>query len=402
MVVRGTAPEGVEMQHMTGQKESPHLLCCLMSAVTRSDCEPRSLEYRTRSLSWPFNFSAIGSALCKPSTLINSWLHPLSRPSNSFSSSSSRTAVAVARDPSRSSLALRAAPSHCSRAWDSAPSCRSMASQPPAAVCSAVDAAPRRTLLRRSRPSSSRHSTRSWRDGEGCEVIKLHLQLGAGTVIKAGIASLLKEFSGFFFQTGQSHLMVFQVSQQSSESLELGGLFSGTWLRAHGSHKERGPSILYFLELRADRVLSGGSIAAQGQLTLTHRHIQLDLSLPLQKQDVLYRHTGISMTYYSKPPLTCTVSSLCSNCSLVPMVLSTVPSRSWISSSQAQTPWRVSPKAWLSWQPRSFSLAVFSRAWCSIWSWPVTLTSPPDPRPTSDRDWASWQRCSMESLAKRQ
>lgn len=100
----------------------------------------------------------------------------------------------------------------------------------------------------------------------------------------------------------------------------------------------------------------------------------------------------------AKFPLTCTVSSLCSNCSLAPMVLSTVPSLSWISSSQAHTPWRVSPKAWLSWQPRSFSLAALSRAWCSIWSWPVTLTSPPDPWPASDRDWASWQRFSMDSL----
>lgn len=111
-------------------------------------------------------------------------------------------------------------------------------------------------------------------------------------------------------------------------------------------------------------------------------------------------HISWKLVYCPKPPLTCTVSSLCSNCSLVPMVLSTVPSLSWISSSQAQTPWRVSPKAWLSWQHRSLSLAAFSRAWCSIWSWPVTLTSPPDPRSASDREWASWQRRSMESLTR--
>lgn len=58
-------------QCLLKQKDSSHLLCCLISAVTRSDCEPRSLEYRTRSFSWPFNFSAIGSALCKHSS--KSW-----------------------------------------------------------------------------------------------------------------------------------------------------------------------------------------------------------------------------------------------------------------------------------------------------------------------------------------
>lgn len=126
--------------------------------------------------------STASSPLLSPSALINSWLHPLNRPSSSFTSSSSRAvrrsyssseAAAAARAPSRPSLALRAAPSHCSSAWDSAPSCRSMASQPPAAVCSAVDAALRRTRLRRSLPSSSRHSTRSWGDGEGGQETKL-------------------------------------------------------------------------------------------------------------------------------------------------------------------------------------------------------------------------------------
>lgn len=53
----------------TQAKHSSHLLCCLMSAVTRSDWELMSLEYRTRSLSWLFNFSAMGSALCKPSNI---------------------------------------------------------------------------------------------------------------------------------------------------------------------------------------------------------------------------------------------------------------------------------------------------------------------------------------------
>lgn len=72
---------------------------------------------------------------------------------------------------------------------------------------------------------------------QGSEVIKLCLQLGAGAMVKAGITSLLEQFSGFFFQTGQRHLVVFQVSQKGSKSLKLGSLFSGPRLRGErGTH----------------------------------------------------------------------------------------------------------------------------------------------------------------------
>lgn len=58
-------------------------------------------------------------------------------------------------------------------------------------------------------------------------------------------------------------------------------------MAAHGSYKQCGPCILCFLQLRADYLLSSCSIAPQGQFSLTHHHIQFDLSLPFQKQDVL-------------------------------------------------------------------------------------------------------------------
>lgn len=65
-------------------------------------------------------------------------------------------------------------------------------------------------------------------------------------------------------------------------------------MAAHGSYQQCGPCIFYFLQLRAHCFLAGGAIAPQGQFSLTHHHIQFDLSLPLQKQDVLRKQKGIA------------------------------------------------------------------------------------------------------------
>lgn len=62
-------------------------------------------------------------------------------------------------------------------------------------------------------------------------------------------------------------------------------------MAAHGSYKQCGPCILNFLQLSADYFLSTCSIAPQGQVSLTHHHVQFDLSLALQKQDVLCKQS---------------------------------------------------------------------------------------------------------------
>lgn len=65
-------------------------------------------------------------------------------------------------------------------------------------------------------------------------------------------------------------------------------------MAAHGSYQQCGPCIVHFLQLRAHYFLASSSIAPQGQFTLTHHHIQFDLSLPLQKQDVLCKQNRIT------------------------------------------------------------------------------------------------------------
>lgn len=64
---------------------------------------------------------------------------------------------------------------------------------------------------------------------------------------------------------------------------------------AHGRDEQRGPSILHFLKLRSDHFLSSSSKAAQSQLGFPYHHVQLHLPFSLQKQDVLFKHSRVSV-----------------------------------------------------------------------------------------------------------